>query len=394
MKEKKCIGCGEKLQYDNPVLPGYIPKNILETRDNIICKRCFRLKHYGENLEKEEEKDVYRLEVKKAISEADIVIPIFDIIDFESSFTNEIIDLLEDKTILALINKIDLLPSYIHISEVSKWVNYYFNENNFFPSDIAFVSAEKKYGVNGIFRKIQYIAKNILKKKLDTKIKIAIMGVSNVGKSRLINLLLDKNSSTVSKFSGTTKKNIKNIKNTKEFKLEIIDTPGLIPDGRLSDLLNSDMSYKLVPSGEISRKTYRLKEKMVFMMSNLAYFEVLSNPKNKNSSIVSVYASKEVKFHVTNKNKVDELYSNLNFFNLLDEENYEKYNKNEFITREYTIDENEDLVIAGLGYIEVKRGPLEVRLHLPKYVKVVVRKSISKDSNFEENIEEDDDFLW
>ena len=394
MKEKKCIGCGEKLQYDNPVLPGYIPKNILETRDNIICKRCFRLKHYGENLEKEEEKDVYRLEVKKAISEADIVIPIFDIIDFESSFTNEIIDLLEDKTILALINKIDLLPSYIHISEISKWVNYYFNENNFFPSDIAFVSAEKKYGVNGIFRKIQYIAKNILKKKLDTKIKIAIMGVSNVGKSRLINLLLDKNSSTVSKFSGTTKKNIKNIKNTKEFKLEIIDTPGLIPDGRLSDLLNSDMSYKLVPSGEISRKTYRLKEKMVFMMSNLAYFEVLSNPKNKNSSIVSVYASKEVKFHVTNKNKVDELYSNLNFFNLLDEENYEKYNKNEFITREYTIDENEDLVISGLGYIEVKRGPLEVRLHLPKYVKVVVRKSISKDSNFEENIEEDDDFLW
>lgn len=394
MKEKKCIGCGEKLQYDNPVLPGYIPKNILETRDNIICKRCFRLKHYGENLEKEEEKDVYRLEVKKAISEADIVIPIFDIIDFESSFTNEIIDLLEDKTILALINKIDLLPSYIHISEVSKWINYYFNENNFFPSDIAFVSAEKKYGVNGIFRKIQYIAKNILKKKLDTKIKIAIMGVSNVGKSRLINLLLDKNSSTVSKFSGTTKKNIKNVKNTKEFKLEIIDTPGLIPDGRLSDLLNSDMSYKLVPSGEISRKTYRLKEKMVFMMSNLAYFEVLSNPKNKNSSIVSVYASKEVKFHVTNKNKVDELYSNLNFFNLLDEENYEKYNKNEFITREYTIDENEDLVISGLGYIEVKRGPLEVRLHLPKYVKVVVRKSISKDSNFEEDIEEDDDFLW
>lgn len=394
MKEKKCIGCGEKLQYDNPVLPGYIPKNILETRDNIICKRCFRLKHYGENLEKEEEKDVYRLEVKKAISEADIVIPIFDIIDFESSFTNEIIDLLEDKTILALINKIDLLPSYIHISEVSKWVNYYFNENNFFPSDIAFVSAEKKYGVNGIFRKIQYIAKNILKKKLDTKIKIAIMGVSNVGKSRLINLLLDKNSSTVSKFSGTTKKNIKNVKNTKEFKLEIIDTPGLIPDGRLSDLLNSDMSYKLVPSGEISRKTYRLKEKMVFMMSNLAYFEVLSNPKNKNSSIVSVYASKEVKFHVTNKNKVDELYSNLNFFNLLDEENYEKYNKNEFITREYTIDENEDLVISGLGYIEVKRGPLEVRLYLPKYVKVVVRKSISKDSNFEENIEEDDDFIW
>ena len=394
MKEKKCIGCGEKLQYSNPDIPGYIPKSVLETRDNIICKRCFRLKHYGENLEKEEDNDVYRLEVTKAISAADIVIPIFDIIDFESSFTNEIIDLLENKTILALVNKIDLLPSYIHVSEVSKWINYYFTENNFFPSDIAFVSAEKKYGVNGIFRKIQYIAKNILKKKLDSKIKIAVMGVSNVGKSRIINLLLDKNSYTVSKFSGTTKKIIKNIKNTKEFKLEIIDTPGLIPEGRLSDLLNSDMSYKLVPSGEISRKTYRLKEKMVFMMSNLAYFEVLSKPENKNSAIVSVYASKDVKFHVTNINKVKELYSNLEFFNLLDEENYEKYNKNEFVTKEYIVNENEDLVISGLGYIEVKRGPLEISLHLPKYVKVVVRKSISKNANLDEDIEEEDDFLW
>lgn len=81
---------------------------------------------------------------------------------------------------------------------------------------------------------------------MDTEIKIAVIGVSNVGKSNLINLLLDKKINTVSKFSGTTKKMIENKKRTKEFKLAIIDTPGLIPDGRLSDLLNSNMSHKLV----------------------------------------------------------------------------------------------------------------------------------------------------
>ncbi|SQA14783.1 GTPase YqeH [Streptobacillus moniliformis] len=105
-----------------------------------------------------------------------------------------------------MINKIDLLPGYIHIAEVSKWVKYYFSENNVYPEDVAFISAKNRYGVNGIFRKIQYIAKNILKKSLDSNVKIAVIGVSNVGKSNLINLLLEKNISTVSKFSGTTKK--------------------------------------------------------------------------------------------------------------------------------------------------------------------------------------------
>ncbi|WP_064580444.1 GTPase [Streptobacillus moniliformis] len=390
--KKKCKGCGLLLQSNDPKIDGYVPHEKLISNDKIICKRCFRLKHYGENLEKEEDKLSYQIEVKKAIKEADIIIPIFDIIDFESSFTTEIIDLLEDKTILAVINKIDLLPGYIHIAEVSKWVKYYFSENNVYPEDVAFISAKNRYGVNGIFRKIQYIAKNILKKSLDSNVKIAVIGVSNVGKSNLINLLLEKNISTVSKFSGTTKKMLVNKKKTKEYMLTIIDTPGLIPEGRLSDLLNSDISYKLVPSGEISRKTYRLKEKQVFMFENLAYFEVKNIPDNKSSAIISAYASREVKFHITNMEKAKELSKN-GFFKFLDEENYNKYFSNDFIKQDYIIEENEDFVIAGLGYIEVKRGPLEISAYYPKDVKALVRKSISKNSDFEEELDEDD-LLW
>lgn len=391
--EKKCKGCGLILQSEDPKIDGYVPHEKLISSDEIVCKRCFRLKHYGENLEKEEDKLSYQIEVKKAIKEADIVMPIFDIIDFESSFTTEIIDLLEDKTILAVINKMDLLPGYIHVAEVSKWVKYYFTENNIYPEDMAYISSKNKYGVNGIFRKIQYIAKNILKKNMDSNIKIAVIGVSNVGKSNLINLLLEKNVSTVSKFSGTTKKMIKNKKKTKEYMLTIIDTPGLIPEGRLSDLLNSDLSYKLVPSGEISRKTYRLKEKQVFMFENLAYFEVTGIPEGKASAIISAYASREVKFHITNIDKAKELSSN-GYFKFLDEENYNKYFANEFIEEKFVVEENEDFVIAGLGYIEVKRGPLEITAHYPKGVKAVIRKSISKNSHFEEDEFDEDDLCW
>lgn len=387
---KKCIGCGILLQSDDVNKEGYVPKEKIKLKEDVICRRCFRLKHYGENKETQEENGIYKLEVNKALKEADIVIPIFDIIDFESSFTNDIMDLLEDKCIIAAINKIDLLPSYIHVAEISKWVKYYFIENNIFPEDIAYISAKNKYGVNGIFRKIQYVAKNILKKPLDSNIKIAIIGVSNVGKSHLINLLLNKNSSVVSKFSGTTRKIIKNTKKTKEYTLTIIDTPGLIPDGRLSDLLDSNISYKLVPSNEIPRKTYRFNKNQIFMFENLAYFEILNDLGNK-KVIASVYASRDIKFHLTNKNKVKELW-NSDFFKLLDKDNLKKYHELEFENRKFTVNVGEDFVISGLGYIEVKRGPLEIEVYLPKDVKAVIRKSISKDSDFEEF--DEDDLLW
>lgn len=387
---KICKGCGETLQSNNPNMPGYFPNNKSGNLDNIICKRCFRLKHYGENLEKNEDNNLYKLEIEKAIKQADIILPIFDILDFESSFTEEIIDLLEDKIILAIINKIDLLPSYIHIAEISKWVSYYFEESNFFPEDIAYISAKKKYGINGILRKLQYISKNILNKKINNNIKIAIIGVSNVGKSNLINLLLQKNISTVSKFSGTTKKITKNIKKDREFTYTIIDTPGLIPNGRLSDLLNSDISYKLVPSGEIKRKTFRIKKHQIFMFSNLIYFEMIKIPDGKKSAIISTYASRDVKFHLTNINKVNELQRN-DYFSLLDEENKEKYFSNKFINTEFEINENEDLVISGLGYLEVKRGPIKIRINHPEKVNICVRKSISKNSTFDDISEEYDD---
>ena len=60
MKNKKCMGCGAKLQTLNPNIPGYID-NTSDT--NKICKRCFRIKNYGErisiNINNEEYKKIF-----------------------------------------------------------------------------------------------------------------------------------------------------------------------------------------------------------------------------------------------------------------------------------------------------------------------------------------------
>ena len=42
---KKCLGCGATLQDSDSRILGYTPK-----LSNDLCMRCFKLKHYGENL--------------------------------------------------------------------------------------------------------------------------------------------------------------------------------------------------------------------------------------------------------------------------------------------------------------------------------------------------------
>ena len=368
---KKCAGCGIELQFEDKNREGYVPKEKFMTEENLLCQRCYKIKNYGQNIGNNLKKEDYSKEVSDSIKKADIILPIFDIIDFEGSFTQEILDYLRDYRSIILINKIDLLPEFIHPAEIADWVKERLIEEDIVPDDIGFLSAKSKYGVNGIIRKI----KNLFP---DKKVKAVVMGASNVGKSSVINLLLGKDRITISKYSGTTLKAISN--KIPKTDITITDTPGLIPEGRISDLISVETGLKLVPSGEISRKTFKPEENKVFMFDVICRFKILKN-RNKNEEnykpIFSVYSSKNVKFHITKEERIEELL-NGDFFELFQGKEKDKYLQNKFITHIVEIQENEDLVIAGLGWVNVKRGPLKIELTVPEYAKVIVRPAIFK----------------
>ena len=368
---KKCAGCGIELQFEDKNREGYVPEEKFMTEENLLCQRCYKIKNYGQNIGNNLKKEDYSKEVSDSIKKADIILPIFDIIDFEGSFTQEILDYLRDYRSIILINKIDLLPEFIHPAEIADWVKERLIEEDIVPDDIGFLSAKSKYGVNGIIRKI----KNLFP---DKKVKAVIMGASNVGKSSVINLLLGKDRITTSKYSGTTLRAISN--KIPKTDITITDTPGLIPEGRISDLISVETGLKLVPSGEISRKTFKPEENKVFMFDIFCRFKILKNG-NKNEEnykpIFSVYSSKNVKFHITKEERIEELL-NGDFFELVQGKEKDKYLQNKFITHIVEIQENEDLVIAGLGWVNVKRGPLKIELTVPEYAKVIVRPAIFK----------------
>lgn len=367
MKNKICTGCGEILQSEDEKKAGYIPlEKLLESRQ--VCKRCFRLKNYNELPDEKDENLSYLNELKNLINTVDYVMPIFDVIDLESSMTNEILDLIEDKNTIAILNKTDLLPANMTMTEISMWFKQILTYENIFPLDICMVSAQKNFGINGILKKIYGLSKN-------KEIKVLVLGVSNVGKSSVLNKLLHENKLTVSKYSGTTKKATKNLVKFKDKKIYFYDTAGLIPNKRLSELLPKKKSNSLVFSKKIHNTSINMKKNQVLMFSNLMYMVA-----NENIQI-DVFVSPKVKLHLTNYEKYESLINRTDLFNILDDKELENYlNNNEFVNENIVVEKGYDLSISGLGFIKQKTGKFNINMIYPKDIKINKRISIDRNN--------------
>ncbi len=359
---KKCSGCGITLQTEFPENAGYISKEKFRKGKDILCQRCYKIKHYGKHQDIELTKEDYKKEVEDAVKKSDIILAIFDIIDFEGSFSEEILDFLREYNSIVMINKIDLLPKTIHPSEISDWVKERLEEEGIVPYDIALMSTKTKYGVNGVLRKIKSFKENAT---------AVVLGVTNTGKSSFLNSLMEKDKSTISKYPGTTLKSIKNrIDGTN---IKIIDTPGLIPEKRISDFLEPKEALALIPNGEINRKTFKPDNDQVFFFDGLMWFRVIMKEDEKNP-IFSAFASKDIKFHVTKEDRVEDLL-NKDFFTFpskTEKDAYYQKMKKETVT----VEAFEEMAISGLGWINVKRGPLTIKLSYPENVKIVIRNGI------------------
>ncbi|VWL85412.1 GTPase [Oceanivirga miroungae] len=380
MKIRKCVGCGEILQSDDENKLGYIPYEKLLHASDAICKRCFRLKNYNELPDEKDEKKNYLIELKEIINTVDLVMPIFDVIDLESSMTTEILDLIEGKNIIAILNKVDLLPKSMPMTDISSWFKEIINGENVFPLDICMVSSKKSFGIKGIIKKIY----NLSNKK---DIKVLVLGVSNVGKSSVLNKLLGKEKLTVSKFSGTTKKATKNLVKFKEKNIYFYDTAGLIPDGRLSELLPKNKADKLVFAKEIRNTKFNIKKDQILMFSNLMYMK-----SNENIEL-DIFVSPKVKLHLTNMDKYKDLIDRVDLFNILDKEELDTYfDNNEFVEENIVLEKGYDLSISGLGFIKQIRGKFDVNMIYPKSVKI--KERISIDRNNRKKIDMEEELLW
>lgn len=166
-----------------------------------------------------------KVQASIAIEEADVVVFIVD--GKEGITTNDIVvrDMLRktDKKVIVAINKIDNKSSQEHMYDF-----YELGFDAYIP-----ISAEHNTGIYELLDEITRDFKVYQEEDQDDRLKFCIIGRSNVGKSSLINALLNEERVIVSNEAGTTRDAIDSVMKYNGEEFVLIDTAGMRKKGKV-----------------------------------------------------------------------------------------------------------------------------------------------------------------
>ncbi|MCG3400962.1 ribosome biogenesis GTPase YqeH [Staphylococcus massiliensis] len=360
----KCIGCGATLQSEDPKKSGYVPAHNIGKED-VICKRCFRLKHYNEvqdvGMDSEDFLDLLTgLSDKKGI-----VVNVVDIFDFEGSFIHAIKRIVGNKPIILAANKIDLLPKQINKRRVTEWIKRTARSYGLETEAVVLLSAEKNIGLETLLETIE---------KYRGQDDVYIVGTTNVGKSTLINKLIEtsvgeKDVVTTSRFPGTTLDMIDIPLNDDSF---MFDTPGIIQEHQMTHLV-SDKELKIImPKKEIKQRVFQLNEGQTLYFGGLARIDYHEGGKRP----LVCYFSNELHIHRTKTENADRLWETKLGDVLEPPKDPSQFNLDQIKTVKLeTGKHKKDVMISGLGFITIESGAKFV-VKVPRNVDVTLRPSI------------------
>lgn len=354
MEEIRCIGCGSIIQSANPKEPGFVPANKLESED-IVCRRCFRLKNYNEVTPLSITKEDYFNIISEIGNSNSLIVMLIDIFDIEGSLIPQIAKLTNFNDLVIIANKVDLLPKSVKEGKLRHHLTKIVADNNLKPKKIFLTSALKNKNLDAIIDEIEEIS--------DGR-DIYVVGATNVGKSTFINALLKsygdskKDVITVSGTAGTTLDLIK----IPFGKYSIIDTPGLINENQITHYISPKTLRAVTPRKEVKPKSYQLNVGQTLFVGGLARVDFTKGIKGT----FICYFSEFLDVHRTKLENADNLY----------ETQLHKVLKppfegdENFILKKHTFkvlnDKKYDIVLPGLGFVTVK-GDMTVDVHCSEH---------------------------
>jgi GTP-binding protein len=166
-----------------------------------------------------------RIQAELAIDEADIILFVVDGKEGLSASDHLIKDMLlrSGKKVYVVVNKIDTKESKDNI--------YEFYELGF--DDYYFVSGEQNEGIYDLLEAIKKELPIDLKEEDSSDILFSIVGRPNVGKSSLVNALLNEEKAIVSDVAGTTRDAVDTSFVYHDTKCTVIDTAGMRKRGKI-----------------------------------------------------------------------------------------------------------------------------------------------------------------
>lgn len=362
MKEIKCYGCGAIIQCNDEKKIGFVPKNAIN-KEMVLCRRCFKLKNYHEIQDAHLCDDDF-LNILNQIGEENcLVLYIIDLFDFNGSLIQGLARHINYNDIIVVANKRDILPKSIKDHKIMMWVNRQLKKEGIKPLDVILTSGKKNYHLDELMTMINQYRKNR---------NVYVVGVTNVGKSSLINALLkaysnEENLITTSEFPGTTL-------NLIEIPLDdhsyLYDTPGIVNRHQIAHIIDQKDLNTVLPQNELKPINYQLNNKQSIYFGGLARLDYLKG----NKTSITCYFNKNIKIHRTKLEKADEIYDrHLTLTPIID--NISKVQN--FRTYQFTLpDYKVDIVISGLGFITMKENKAVIEIKAPEGIGVFIRDAL------------------
>ncbi len=333
---KKCIGCGSSFQFDKPEKEGYVEVGMLE--NSSFCRRCFRIKNYGDYVFINKDNEEYINILRDISNTGDLVLYLVDMFNINESIKN-LNEYLKNPIILVLTKK-DLLPKSVKEVKIVRWLEKYHLNS----IDVISVSSNKNYQVDKLYRLIE---------KHKRSNNVYVVGNTNAGKSTLINKMAKnysgKESSLTTSVLPSTTLEMMEIKLND--KVTLIDTPGLLDEGNIANIIDYMSLKRIIPKKEIKPRTYQIKPEQSLIIDNFARIDYLEG--NKNS--FTVYVSNEIEIERINLETNDKL------------RRLKKYH--------FDSQGNEDIVINGLCWIKIV-SPAKVRVYTIDKLDVYKRENL------------------
>jgi 30S ribosome assembly GTPase len=366
VEELICQGCGAPIQTENASLPGYIPASALGKNDEVICKRCFRLKHYNEVQDVAVTDDDFFTLISEISNKDGLVVKLVDIFDFNGSFIGSIKRLVGDKPIILVGNKVDLLPKSTNHERVKQWLRGAAKEYGIQVADVHLISAKRGIGMGELEDSIQELRKGE---------DVFVVGSTNVGKSTFINALIKHSTGindaiTTSYFPGTT---LGFIDIPLDDSSSLYDTPGIVNRQQIAHYVTDKELKTVTPNKEIKSRIFQLNEKQTLFIGGLARIDFESGERQP----FVCYFSNALDIHRTKLENANDLYERQKGELLAPPhkdqlENFPAFQKASFRIKE----QKTDIVIPGLGWITLTGEPASITVHTPKGVPATVRRSL------------------
>lgn len=364
-QEIYCAGCGVQLQSADPKKVGFAPANALE-KEVPICQRCFRIKHYNEASTVTLGDDEYLRILNKIGDTKALVVKVVDLFDFDGSWLRGLPRLVGGNPILLAVNKVDLLPKNINRNRLLNWIRKSASEYGVKPVDVVLISAKSGTGMDKLVE-----AMDKFRKKRD----VFVVGVTNVGKSSLINRLLKQYGEveveiTTSHFPGTT---LDVIEIPIDDHSSLFDTPGIINRDQLIHHLSPEEYRFILPDKPIKPKVYQLQERQSLFIGGLARVDFV---KGERQPFV-FYLSNALNIHRTKLENADELYQKHKGELLSPPEGDRAKELPPFEKYFFKVPAGkQDVVISGLGWVALHGEGAIVEVHVPKGTTVSLRPSL------------------